>query len=49
VMDLFHQLNQEYGKAIVFITHNPELAQETSRIVEMKDGRVVDVRSGGAV
>ncbi|MGV0432402.1 ABC transporter ATP-binding protein [Corynebacterium sp. 20_84] len=49
VMDLFHQLNQEYGKAIVFITHNPELAEETSRIVEMKDGRVVDVRSGGAV
>ena len=49
VMDLFHQLNQEYGKAIVFITHNPDLAQETGRIVEMKDGRVVDVRSGGAV
>lgn len=49
VMDLFHQLNQDYGKAIVFITHNPDLAQETSRIVEMKDGRVVDVRSGGAV
>jgi len=49
VMDLFHQLNQEYGKAIVFITHNPELAEETSRIVEMKDGRVVDVRTGGAV
>ena len=49
VMDLFHQLNQEYGKAIVFITHNPDLAEETGRIVEMKDGRVVDVRTGGAV
>jgi len=49
VMDLFHQLNQEYGKAIVFITHNPDLAKETGRIVEMKDGRVVDVRTGGAV
>jgi len=48
VMDLFHKLNQEYGKAIVFITHNPDLADETGRIVEMKDGRVVDVRSGGA-
>ena len=47
VMDLFHQLNEEYGKAIVFITHNAELAQETQRIVEMKDGRVVDVHAGG--
>lgn len=47
VMDLFHQLNQDYGKAIVFITHNPDLAQETGRIVEMKDGRIIDVRTGG--
>ena len=47
VMDLFHQLNEEYGKAIVFITHNPDLAQETRRIVEMKDGRIVDVHAGG--
>ena len=48
VMDLFHRLNQDYGKAIVFITHNPDLAEETQRIVEMKDGHVVDVRAGGA-
>ena len=47
VMDLFHRLNDEYGKAIVFITHNPDLAQETQRIVEMKDGRIVDVHAGG--
>nr|VDG63284.1 ABC transporter ATP-binding protein [Streptococcus thermophilus] len=48
VMDLFHRLNRDYGKAIVFITHNPDLAEETQRIVEMKDGHVVDVRAGGA-
>lgn len=48
VMDLFHRLNQDYDKAIVFITHNPDLAEETQRIVEMKDGHVVDVRAGGA-
>ncbi|MCQ4620795.1 ABC transporter ATP-binding protein [Corynebacterium sp. CCUG 71335] len=48
VMDLFHRLNQDYGKAIVFITHNPDLVEETQRIVEMKDGHVVDVRAGGA-
>lgn len=41
VMDLFHQLNREQGKTIVFITHNPELAAETDRIVTMIDGRIV--------
>ncbi|MBF0809352.1 ABC transporter ATP-binding protein [Rothia nasimurium] len=40
VMDLFHQLNREQGKTIVFITHNPELAAETTRVVTMVDGRI---------
>lgn len=38
VMDLFHKLNKEQGKTIVLITHNRELAEETSRIVIMRDG-----------
>ncbi|GAB3942545.1 ABC transporter ATP-binding protein [Corynebacterium tapiri] len=38
VMDLFHELNQEMGNTIVFITHNPELAEETSRTVTLLDG-----------
>ena len=40
VMDLFHDLNQTHGKTIVFITHNPELADETERVITMIDGRV---------
>ncbi len=42
VMDLFHTLNQEHGKTIVFITHNPELAAETTRVATMRDGMFVD-------
>ena len=38
VMDLFHKLNREQGKTIVLITHNPELAAETQRILTMHDG-----------
>ncbi|MGV0392450.1 ABC transporter ATP-binding protein [Corynebacterium riegelii] len=49
VMDLFHKLNQEMGKAIVFITHNPELAEETQRIVEIKDGRISGERTPAGV
>ncbi|AKE41431.1 ATP-bindingABC transporter domain-containing protein [Corynebacterium kutscheri] len=40
VMDLFHDLNRDLGKTIVFITHNPELAAETSRTVTMVDGHL---------
>ncbi|PRQ11657.1 peptide ABC transporter ATP-binding protein [Corynebacterium sp. 13CS0277] len=40
VMDLFHTLNRDMGATIVFITHNPELAEETGRIITMVDGRV---------
>lgn len=38
VMDLFHKLNQEQGKTIILITHNPELAKETGRVLIMEDG-----------
>lgn len=45
VMDLFHKLHKDLGKSVVFITHNPELAEETERVVEMMDGRVANVRT----
>lgn len=46
VMDLFHKLNEEEGKTIVLITHSPELAEETDRIVEIKDGSIIGERPG---
>ncbi len=41
VMDIFHKLHKEEGKTIVLITHSPELAQETQRIVTISDGSVI--------
>lgn len=41
VMNLFHKLNQTEKSTLILITHNPELAEETSRIVTMVDGRLV--------
>ena len=41
VMDLFHQLHRDHGMTIMFITHNPELAEETGRILTMRDGVMV--------
>ena len=44
VMDLFHKLHREQGKTIVLITHNPELAEETERIITISDGRIISDR-----
>ena len=41
VMDIFHRLHKEQGKSIVLITHNPELAEETERIITISDGCIV--------
>lgn len=41
VMDLFHHLNENEGRTIIFITHNPALAQETGRTVVLQDGKVI--------
>ena len=48
IMDIFHRLNQEQGKTIVLITHSKELAEETGRIVTLRDGEVTGIRKGGA-
>ena len=44
VMDLFHRLHREQGKTIVLITHNQELAEETQRVITIRDGQVVAER-----
>ena len=46
IMDIFQKLNQEQGKTIVLITHSQELAEETQRIVTLKDGEIVSERRG---
>ena len=46
VMDLFHKLHDETGKTIILITHSPELAEETQRVITIKDGLVVGEREG---
>ncbi|MBR4168193.1 MAG: ABC transporter ATP-binding protein [Lachnospiraceae bacterium] len=46
IMDIFHRLNKEQGKTIILITHSPELAEETQRILTLKDGRITGERKG---
>lgn len=44
VMDLFHRLHKDQGKTIILITHSPELAEETERIITIKDGVITGER-----
>lgn len=44
VMDIFHKLHKEQGKTIVLITHNPELAEETDRVITLSDGSIIGDR-----
>lgn len=48
VMDIFHRLNEEQGKTIVLITHAPELAAETERIITLSDGCITGETRGTA-
>ncbi|MBE5908411.1 MAG: ABC transporter ATP-binding protein [Lachnospiraceae bacterium] len=46
VMDLFHKLHEERGITIVLITHSNELAEETQRLLTLKDGLIIAERKG---
>ena len=41
IMQLLRKMNLEENVAVVIITHDPEVAAEADRVVEMKDGKIV--------
>ena len=41
VMDLLLKMNREQGKTILIVTHNPEIAAQCGRIIEISDGAIV--------
>jgi putative ABC transport system ATP-binding protein len=42
VMGLLFDLNTQAGTALVLVTHNSELAQQTQRIIRLKGGKVIE-------
>lgn len=40
IMDIFKEMNAS-GKTIVMVTHEPDIAQQTKRILVMRDGQIV--------
>ena len=41
IMSLIQVLNTQYGKTIVFVTHEPDIAAFSTRTITLKDGRVI--------
>ncbi len=41
VMEFFVNLNENLGKTVVLVTHEPDIAEYTKRIIKFKDGKIV--------
>jgi lipoprotein-releasing system ATP-binding protein len=41
VFDLFRQVNRQHRTAVLFVTHNPALAQRCDRTIQVVDGGVL--------
>jgi len=44
MMALLKQLNKEFGKTLVVITHNPEVASHAQRVISIRDGTIMEIR-----
>jgi lipoprotein-releasing system ATP-binding protein len=41
VFDIFKQLTKEFSTSLLIVTHDPDFASKTDRIIEMADGEIV--------
>lgn len=41
VMEFFVNLNEKAGKTIILVTHEPDIAEYSKRVVRFKDGKII--------
>jgi putative ABC transport system ATP-binding protein len=42
IMKILLGLNERYGTTLVFVTHDPEIAAQTQRVIYLRDGLIVN-------
>lgn len=40
IMSLLHEINEKRGQTIIMVTHSPEAAKSSDRIIRVQDGRI---------
>lgn len=45
VIEMLKSLNEDDGKTIVVVTHDPEVAEAMKRVIAFRDGRIVEDRT----
>ena len=48
-MDIMKRLNEETGTAFIFATHDPRVVDYAGRVVQMRDGTIVDGNASHAI
>ena len=48
IMEILLQLNKDHGTTLIFVTHDPEVAEMTQRVVYLRDGMITQ-QTGGVV
>ena len=46
IFELLKQLNEEEGCSVLYVTHDPTLAQKANRIISMQDGIILTDKEG---
>jgi lipoprotein-releasing system ATP-binding protein len=41
VLDIFKELSEQFRQTLLIVTHDPEFATHTNRMIEMEDGRII--------
>ena len=40
-MRLLTELNREYGKTVIIVTHDADIAAQCGRVIEIADGQII--------